>query len=292
MVLLLSGLAFKISAVPFHMWTPDVYEGAPTSVTAFFAIAPKIAALALITRVFMGPFGHLADQLRQVVVVISIASMVLGSVAAIGQTNIKRLLAYSSIGNMGYALVGLAAASQDGVRAIMIYAAIYMVMTIGAFAVVLMMKQKDRMVEQISDLSGLGDRQPMLALAMTIMMFSMAGIPPLAGFLTIMMFSMAGIPPLAGFFGKLFVFQAAVASGLYTLAIVGVLASVIGAYYYLRIIKVMYFETAADDVIDKADDGRLNVLLAVSSVLIVLFIVLPGPLLTSAAEAAQSLFTK
>jgi NADH-quinone oxidoreductase subunit N len=275
MVLLLSGLAFKVSAVPFHMWTPDVYEGAPTSVTAFFAIAPKIAALALITRVFMGPFAHLADQWRQVVVVISIASMVLGSVAAIGQTNIKRLLAYSSIGNMGYALVGLAAANQDGVRAIMIYAAIYMVMTIGAFAVVLMMKQKDRMVEQISDLSGLGDRQPMLALAMTIMMFSMAGIPP-----------------LAGFFGKLFVFQAAIGAGLYTLAIIGVLASVIGAYYYLRIIKVMYFETAADDVIDKAEDGRLNALLAVSSALIVLFIIFPGPLLTSAAEAAQSLFAK
>ena len=275
MVLLLSGLAFKISAVPFHMWTPDVYEGAPTSVTAFFAIAPKIAALALLTRVFMGPFGHLADQWRQVVVVISVASMVLGSVAAIGQTNIKRLLAYSSIGNMGYALVGLAAANQEGVRAIMIYAAIYMVMTIGAFAVVLMMKQKDRMVEQISDLAGLGDRQPMLALAMTIMMFSMAGIPP-----------------LAGFFGKLFIFQAAVGAGLYTLAVLGVLASVIGAYYYLRVIKVMYFETAGDDSIDKAEDGRLNVLLGISSALILLFIVFPGPLVTSAAEAAQSLFAK
>ncbi len=273
MVLLLSGLAFKISAVPFHMWTPDVYEGAPTSVTAFFAIAPKLAALALLTRTFMGPFGHLADQWRQVVVVISVASMVLGSVAAIGQNNIKRLLAYSSIGNMGYALVGLAAASPAGVQAIMIYAAIYMVMTIGAFAVVLMMKQKDRMVEQISDLSGLGDRQPLLALAMTIMMFSMAGIPP-----------------LAGFFGKLFIFQAAIGSGLYTLAVLGVLASVIGAYYYLRIIKVMYFETAGDDVIDKASDGRLNLLLGISSALIVLFIVFPGPLLTSAADAAQSLF--
>jgi NADH-quinone oxidoreductase subunit N len=201
--------------------------------------------------------------------------MLLGGVAAIGQNNIKRLLAYSSIGNMGYALVGLAAASQDGVRAIMIYATIYMVMTIGAFAVVLMMKQRDRMVEQISDLSGLGDRQPMLALAMTIMMFSMAGIPP-----------------LAGFFGKLFIFQAAIGAGLYTLAILGVLASVIAAYYYLRIIKVMYFETAADDTIDKAEDGRLNALLLVSSLLIVLFIVFPGPLLTSAAEAAQSLFIK
>lgn len=273
MVLLLSGLAFKVSAVPFHMWTPDVYEGAPTSVTAFFAIAPKIAALALMTRVLMGPFEHMGDQWRQVVIVLSIASMLLGSVAAIGQTNIKRLLAYSSIGNMGYALVGLAAASQEGVRAIMIYAAIYMVMTIGAFAVVLMMKQRDRMVEQISDLAGLGERQPMLALAMTIMMFSMAGIPP-----------------LAGFFGKLFIFQAAVSAGLYTLAVIGVLASVIAAYYYLRIIKVMYFESAGDDAIDTADDRRLNLLLGVSASLLVLFIVFPGPLLTTAAEAAQSLF--
>lgn len=273
MVLLLSGLAFKVSAVPFHMWTPDVYEGAPTSVTAFFAIAPKIAALALMTRVFMGPFEHMGDQWRQVVIVLAIASMLLGSVAAIGQTNIKRLLAYSSIGNMGYALVGLAAASQAGVHAIMIYSAIYMVMTIGAFAVVLMMKQRDRMVEQISDLAGLGERQPMLALAMTIMMFSMAGIPP-----------------LAGFFGKLFIFQAAVGAGLYTLAVIGVLASVIAAYYYLRIIKVMYFESAGDDAIDMAEDKRLNGLLAVSSALLVLFIVFPGPLVTTAAVAAQSLF--
>jgi NADH-quinone oxidoreductase subunit N len=273
MVMLLSGIAFKISAVPFHMWTPDVYEGAPTSVTAFFAIAPKIAALALMTRVLMGPFADMVAEWRQVVIALSLGSMALGAVAAIGQTNIKRLLAYSSIGNMGYALVGLAAANEEGVRAIIIYATLYMIMTIGVFAIVLMMKQKDRMVEQISDLAGLGERQPVLALAMTVMMFSMAGIPP-----------------LAGFFGKLFIFQAAIGAQLYALAIIGVLTSVIAAYYYLRIIKVMYFEAPEDESLDPATDGRLNFLLAVSSAVVVLFIILPGPLLTSAEAAAQSLF--
>ncbi len=275
MVLLLAGLAFKISAVPFHMWTPDVYEGAPTSVTAFFAIAPKIAALALITRVAMGPFMPLVEEWRQVITALSMASMALGAVAAIGQTNIKRLLAYSSIGHMGYALVGLAAADASGVRAIMVYATLYMIMSIGTFAIVLMMKQKDRMVEQISDLAGLGERQPMLALAMTIMMFSMAGIPP-----------------LAGFFGKLFIFQAAVNAQLYALAIVGVLTSVVAAYYYIRIIKVMYFDPAGDEAIDPAKDGRLNFLLAVSCVVALLFIAFPGPLLVSAEAAAQALLTK
>ncbi len=272
MVLLISGLAFKISAVPFHMWTPDVYEGAPTSVTAFMALAPKIAALALMTRVFMGPFSHMIDEWRQVVIVISIASMALGSIAAIGQKNIKRLLAYSSIGNMGYALVGLAAGNAEGVKSIMIYAAIYMVTTVGTFAIVLMMKQKDRMVEEIADLAGLGQKQPMLALAMTLMMFSMAGIPP-----------------LAGFFGKLFVFQAAIGQGLYTLSVIGVLTSVIGAYYYLRIIKVMYFDEAGDEGLDQALDPRLIILLGVSSVVILLFIAAPGALLISADRAAQSL---
>jgi NADH-quinone oxidoreductase subunit N len=272
MVMLISGLAFKISAVPFHMWTPDVYEGAPTSVTAFFAIAPKIAALALLTRVFMGPLGHLVDEWRQVVVVLAIASMSLGAFAAIGQNNIKRLLAYSSIGNMGYALVGLAAANSEGVKAVMIYAAIYMVTTIGTFAIVLMMKQKDRMVEEISDLAGLGERHPMLALAMTLMMFSMAGIPP-----------------LAGFFGKLFIFQAAVGQGLYWLAVIGVVTSVVAAYYYLRIIKVMYFEETGDETLDAPTDGRLNFLLIVSSVAVLLFIAMPGPLLTSADAAAKSI---
>ena len=272
MVLVISGLAFKISAVPFHMWTPDVYEGAPTSVTAFFAIVPKIAGLALLTRVFMGPFGHLAGEWRQVVELISGASMLLGAVAAIAETNIKRLLAYSSIGNMGYALVALAAANADGVKAVIIYSVIYMLASIGSFAVVLMMKQRDRMVEKISDLAGLGKSQPLLALAMTIMMFSMAGIPP-----------------LAGFFGKLFVFQAAIEAKLYTLAVIGVLASVVGAYYYIYIVKVMYFDEGADEKLDKAEDGGLNFILAVASLVTVFFILLPGPLLNAAATAAKSL---
>jgi NADH-quinone oxidoreductase subunit N len=270
---LLSGLAFKIAAVPFHMWTPDVYEGAPTSVTAFFAIVPKVAALALIVRVLMGPFEPMIPEWRQIVVLLAVASMALGSVAAIAQENIKRMLAYSSIGHVGFALVGLAAASEAGVKGLAIYLALYMFANIGTFAIVLMMKQKDRMVENISDLSGLASRQPMIALSMAIMMFSMAGIPP-----------------LAGFFGKLFVFQAAVDAGLYHLAIFGVLASVVSAYYYLRVIKVMYFDAPADEGLDKAEDGRLNVVLAVSSAAVVLFIVLPAPLMGAAGAAAAALF--
>lgn len=273
MVLLISGLAFKISAVPFHMWAPDVYEGAPTSVTAFFAIVPKMAALALMARIFTGPFGMMVDEWRQVIIVLSVASMFLGSIAAIAQTNIKRMLAYSSIGHMGFALVGLAAASPEGVRALLIYSVVYMVTSVGTFAIVLMMKQKDRMVEKISDLAGLGTKQPMLALAMTAMMFSMAGIPP-----------------LAGFFGKLFVFQAAIDAQLYKLAIVGVLASVIGAFYYLRVIKVMYFDEATEDNLDPAEDRGLNGLLILATLAVVFFILIPGPLMVSAEAAAQSLF--
>ena len=272
MVMILAALAFKISAVPFHMWAPDVYEGAPTPVTAFFAIAPKVAAMALITRVLMGPFGDMVEQWRQVVVVISIASMLLGGVAAIVQTNIKRLLAYSSIGHMGYVLVGLAAASAAGIQAVVIYMTLYAIMSAGAFCIVLMMKQKGKMVEKISDLSGLGKEQPLLALAMSVLMFSMAGIPP-----------------LAGFFGKLFIFQSAVAAGLYTLAVVGVLTSVIAAYYYIRIIKVMYFEESKEGGFDAAQDRGLNLILLAVSAVIVFFIVLPAPMLNSAQAAAQAL---
>jgi len=272
MVLLLSGLAFKISAVPFHMWAPDVYEGAPTSVTAFFAIAPKVAAIALLTRVLMGPFGGMIDQWRQVIEVISILSMALGAVAAVVQTNIKRLLAYSSIGHMGYALVGLAAAGVAGVQAVIVYMTIYIVMSAGAFGIVLQMNKNGKPVDKISDLSGLGKEQPLLALAMSIMMFSMAGIPP-----------------LAGFFGKLFIFQSAVSAGLYTLAIIGVLTSVVAAYYYIRVIKVMYFEESSETVLDKAKDCSLNLVLTVVSVAVTFFIFLPGPVLTSAQAAAQAL---
>jgi len=275
MVLLLSGFAFKIAAVPFHMWTPDVYEGAPTSVTAFFAIVPKMASLALMVRVFMGPFEPMVDEWRQVVVLLAVASMALGSVAAIAQQNIKRMLAYSSIGHMGYALGGIAAASEVGIKAVIIYATIYMLTSIGTFAIVMMMKQKDRMVENIRDLSGLASRQPMIALSMAIMMFSMAGIPP-----------------LAGFFSKLFIFQAAIDAGLYGLVIMGVLTSVISAFYYLRIIKIMYFDAAPDEGIDPATDGRLNAVLAVSSATVVLFIAMPAPLLGAAGAAAATLFSR
>lgn len=272
MVMLIAGMAFKISAVPFHMWAPDVYEGAPTSVTAFFAIVPKMAALALMTRVFMGPLGNMVDEWRQIVIVLSVASMALGSIAAIAQTNIKRLLAYSSIGHMGYALVGLAAASGEGVKAVLVYIVIYMISNIGVFAIVLMMKRQNQMVESISDLSGLSRRQPMLALAMTIMMFSMAGIPP-----------------LAGFFGKLFIFQAAIDAQLYKLAIAGVVTSVIGAFYYLRIIKVMYFDEPIHEAFDKAEDNSLTATLTLASLFVVFFIIVPVPLLTSATVAAQSI---
>lgn len=272
MVLLLAGLAFKISAAPFHMWAPDVYEGAPTSVTAFFAIVPKIAGIALLLRVTMGPLEHMVDQWRQIIIALSVVSMALGSIAAIAQTNIKRLLAYSSIGHMGFALLGLAAATEEGVRAVIIYAMLYMVMSAGAFAVVLLMKRRDRMVEKISDLAGLAKTQPLVAAAMTVIMFSMAGIPP-----------------LAGFFSKLFIFQAVVDAQLYALAVFGVLASVIGAYYYLRVIKIMYFDEAPEVALDAPKDPAVSAVLAVSSLMLVLFILMPSPLTDWAAEAAASL---
>lgn len=272
MVLVLAGLAFKISAVPFHMWAPDVYHGAPTSITAFFAIVPKIAALALLLRVVHGPFEHMVDQWRQVVIALSVASMALGSIAAIAQTNIKRMLAYSSIGHVGFILLGLAAASSEGVKAIIIYAVIYMLMTAGAFAVVLLMKRKGEMVENIGDLAGLARQQPLLSAAMAILMFSMAGIPP-----------------LAGFFSKLFIFQAVIDAQLYALAIVGVIASVIGAYYYLRVIKVMYFDDPPELAIDRADDPALKIVLCVSAIAMIGFIIVPSTIMTWAGEAAASL---
>ena len=225
LVFVLAGLAFKISAVPFHMWTPDVYEGAPTPVTAFFAAAPKMAAMALLVRVTVGAFEPIALDWQQIVAFISIASMVLGAFAAIGQRNIKRLMAYSSIGHMGYALVGLAANSQAGVRGVAIYMLIYMVMTLGTFAVILAMRRNNANVEEIGELSGLSATNPVMATMLTILMFSLAGIPP-----------------LAGFWGKWYVFLAAIDAKLYALAVIGVLASVVGAYYYLRIIKIMWFD--------------------------------------------------
>ena len=272
LVFVIAGLAFKVSAVPFHMWTPDVYEGAPTPVTAFFANAPKIAAMALLVRLLLEPFGHLHDQWQQVIVFLSIASMVLGALAAISQKNIKRLMAYSSIGHIGYALVGLAAGSEAGVRGIGIYLAIYLAMNIGTFACILCMRQKDRMVEGIDDLRGLSRTSPMMALALAIFMFSMAGIPP-----------------LAGFFAKLYIFLAAIAAELYTLAIVGVLSSVVGAFYYLRIVKIMYFDEP-EDSFDRPLGREMGLILTGTAIVIVFFVLMPSPILDSAEAAAAALF--
>ncbi len=272
LVFVVAGLAFKVSAVPFHMWTPDVYEGAPTPVTAFFAVAPKIAALALFTRVMIGPFGELADQWRQVVTFIAIASMFVGSFAAIGQNNIKRLMAYSSIGHVGFVLVGLAAGTAAGVQGVLVYLAIYLFMNVGTFAVILSMRQKGRMVEGIDDLAGLSKTNPAMALVMAALMFSMAGIPP-----------------LAGFWGKFYVFMAAVDAGLFTLAIIGVLTSVVSTFYYLRIIKVMYFDEPSESF-DKPLSRSVGIVMAVSTAVVLLFSFLPGPLLSTAKAAAVALF--
>ena len=271
-VFLAAGLAFKISAVPFHMWTPDVYEGAPTPVTAFFATAPKVAAVALIVRVMIGPFGDLVDQWQQIIWFISIASMVLGALAAISQTNIKRLMAYSSIGHIGYALIGLAAGTPEGVNGILLYMTIYITMNIGTFAVILCMRQKDVMVERIDDLKGLSKTHPALALALAIFMFSMAGIPP-----------------LVGFFAKFYIFLAAIEAGLYVLAVVGVLSSVIGAYYYVRIVKLMYFDDPLE-AFDRPIGREMAIILAGTSLAIVLLTVGIAPLLDGTAAAAASLF--
>ena len=229
LVFVFAGLAFKISAVPFHMWTPDVYEGAPTPVTAFFASAPKVAAVALAVRVAMEAMAPALHDWRQIVVFASLASIVLGAVAAIGQSNIKRLLAYSSINNVGFALIGLAAGTEAGVASVLIYMTIYVVMTLGSFLIVLQMRGADgQPIETIASLSGMSRTRPGLALALAMFMFSLAGIPP-----------------LFGFYAKFAVFSAAVNAGLFPLAVIGIVASVIGAYYYLRIVKTMYFDEPA-----------------------------------------------
>jgi NADH-quinone oxidoreductase subunit N len=274
LVFLISGLAFKVSAVPFHMWTPDVYEGAPTSVTAFFAVAPKIAAIGLFLRVMIGPFDGMIADWRQVIVVISMLSMVLGALAAINQTNIKRLMAYSSIGHVGYALMGLAAGGRAGVTAVLVYMTIYLVMNIGTFACILSMRRQGSMVEGIDDLAGLGKTNPRMALALLIFMFSMAGIPP-----------------LAGFFGKLYVFMAAIQAGLVTLAVVGVVASVVGAYYYVRIVKVMYFDEAGE-AFDTPIGKGIAAVLTVTAVVTLLFFVGLSPVVDIADAAAASLLQR
>ena len=276
-VFVLAGLAFKISVVPFHMWTPDVYEGAPTPITAFFASAPKVAAMALIIRVIVSAFLPLSGEQgvmpawQQILVFMSIASMVLGAFAAIGQSNIKRLMAYSSISHMGYALVGLAAGSAIGVQGVMLYMTVYVAMIVGSFAFILGMRTRDGNVESIYDLAGLARTNPFMAIVMTIMLFSLASVPP-----------------MAGFFAKWAAFSAAVHAGLIPLVVIGMIASVISAFYYLRVIKIMWFDDAKAGFMPLPNE--LKFILAISGIF-VLFYVFFGISLTQIAEkAAASLF--
>ena len=272
LVFVLAGLAFKISAVPFHMWTPDVYEGAPTPVTAFLAAAPKIGAMAIFVRVVVDAFQPVFADWQQIVVFVSIASMLLGSFAAIGQKNIKRLMAYSSIGHMGYALVGLAAGNESGVAGVLIYMAVYMGMTLGTFACILAMRRKEvGNVENVDDLAGLSSTNPFMALVLTALMFSLAGIPP-----------------LAGFFAKYYVFLAAIEAKLYALAVIGVVASVVGAYYYLRIVKLMWFDDAKGGF-EKAA-GELRIVYALSGLFVIAFIFFGGMLGNAVTAAAKTFF--
>jgi NADH-quinone oxidoreductase subunit N len=272
MVFLLAGIAFKISAVPFHMWTPDVYEGAPTPVTAFFAAAPKVAAMSLIIRVVTVSFGPITHDWQQIVIFLSIASMVLAAFAAIGQNNLKRLLAYSSIGHVGFALVGLSAGTAVGVEGVAVYMAIYIAMTIGMFAALLSLRTADGYVETIPQMAGLAQKRPFVA-----------------AIIAIIMFSFIGLPPLAGFFAKWQVFLAAIDAHLFVLAVIGVLASAVSAFYYLRIVKVMYFDEPTTEFV--AVPAELTAVMAVMGFLIVTYFVTIGsPLYNAAHAAAGSLF--
>ena len=256
LVFLMAGLAFKISAAPFHMWTPDVYQGAPTPVTAFLATASKMGAFALVIRVMLEPFADIADSWRQIVILLAVVSMVWGSLAAIWQTNIKRLMAYSSIGHMGFALVGVAAGSQAGVAGCLVYLATYVIMNLGAFALILSMKRGGEPVEAISDLAGLSRERLPMALALLVIFFSMAGIPP-----------------LAGFFGKFLVFTAAVEAGFWWLAVIGLLTSVISAFYYIRIIKVAFFDDLPEEGTFDDAGFTLRAVYGLSALSVLLFIV-------------------
>jgi NADH-quinone oxidoreductase subunit N len=260
-VFILVGLAFKISAVPFHMWAPDVYEGSPTTVTLFFTIVPKIAALTVFIRFLYVPFLNLIDQWQMILVFLSIASMLFGAIAAIGQTNIKRLIAYSSIGHIGYALAGLTSVSNEGIQSSIIYITIYVIMNLALFSCLLMMKRNNEYYENIDDLSGLSKNHPLLSLSLLIILFSLAGIPP-----------------LAGFFAKFYIFKAVIEQSMYFLAIVGLISTVIAAFYYLRIIKIIYF----DPEIEKYDQDHspwLKFSLAFSTILILLYFISPSQLI-------------
>jgi NADH-quinone oxidoreductase subunit N len=270
-VFVLAGLIFKISAVPFHMWTPDVYEGAPTPVTTFLASAPKMAAMAFLVRTTVDAFQPAAADWQQVIVFVSIASMALGSFAAIGQRNFKRLMAYSSIGHMGFALVGLSANTPAGVRGVVIYMLIYLAMTLGTFAFILSMRRKGEQVESIDDMAGLAATNPVMATIMTILLFSLAGIPP-----------------LAGFWAKWYVFLAAINAHLYALAVIGVLTSVVAAFYYLRIIKIMWFDEAGEGFSPMA--AEMRIVFGLSGAFILFYVVIGGPLIRVAEAAARSFY--
>lgn len=271
LVFLMAGLAFKVSAVPFHMWTPDVYEGSPTPVTAFFAASPKIAAMALFVRAMTEALPGAIGEWRQIVIFIAILSMLLGAFAGIGQNNIKRLMAYSSIANMGFILVGLAAGTEEGVQGILIYLTIYLITNIGVFACILGMRRGSRQVENISDLAGLAQSQPGYAFV-----FSM------------LMFSLAGIPPLAGFFAKFYVFLAAVKAGLYLLAVIGIVTSVVGAYYYVRIVKIIYFDEPAP-AFERNMGAGVGPIIAGAGIFTLFFFIAASPLIVAAGSAAASL---
>jgi NADH-quinone oxidoreductase subunit N len=271
LVFLFAGLCFKVSAVPFHMWTPDVYQGAPSPITAFFAGGPKVAAIAAFMRLSLAAFPGITSQWQQIIVFVAIASMALGSFAAIGQRSFKRLMAYSSIGHMGFALVGLAAATPQGVQGVLIYMAIYVAMTLGTFACIIAMRRAGKPIENISELAGLSRTNPLMAF-----------------FLAMLLFSLAGVPPLAGFFAKYYVFLAAIQAGLFTLAVLGVLASVVGCYYYLMVVKIMYFDDPAPAFDPMGNSLRL--MLGVMGVFVLLYPFYPGPLVEAAAAAAKSLF--
>ena len=271
-VFLIAGMAFKVSAVPFHMWTPDVYEGAPTPVTAFFATAPKVAAMALFARVLHDAFGNAVSDWSQIIALLSVASMFLGAVAAIGQQNIKRLMAFSSIAHMGYALMGLAAGTVLGVQAMLVYMAIYVTMNVGTFAFILMMERDGQPVTDISSLNMYSKQEPGKALAMLVLLFSLAGVPP-----------------MLGFFGKFYVLRAAYEAGLVWLAVAGVVASVIGAFYYLRIVFYMYFGDEAEEGLDKGGSAVLWGFLMASAAIMVLGIVNMFGVEAAAAAAAATL---
>ena len=271
-VFVLAGLAFKVSAVPFHMWTPDVYQGAPTPITAFFALAPKIAAMGLLVRFLFNSFGELYLDWQQIIFFISIASMMLAAFAAIAQTNIKRLMAYSSIGHIGYALIGVACVSSEGLRSLLIYLMIYLVMNISVFTVILSLKRNDAYFENISDLSGMYKNHPFTTILVALMMFSLAGIPP-----------------LAGFFGKFYIFVAALQSNMVFLAVIGIIASVISAFYYLRIVKIMYFDEPKEEF-DGVNIRSLQVLFYPSSFLVILFFIYPAPIIQLSEYAIKSFY--